>query len=409
MTQHDQNIANGSGSAVRADINDALSALFSNSSGASEPTTTTAYMLWADTTNNVMKLRNAADSGWIELFTIGKQGLVDQSGITVYSLTTGSANTYTATLAPAPTALSAGQIVNVKIHAANTGASTINVNSLGAKNIVKPGGEPLRAGDLPDSAMVSLLYSGTTFHLVGARISQDANSVGGPPPFWHSVTQIKIPAGCWVVDSSGSRRIQTTSELTVAITSAGANGLDTGSEANDTQYYLHLCEGSSGVCGLLSTSSSSPTLPSGYNSYRGLLPLVQYNNSSGDFIAWQVSGWGARNIQVTYLKLTDQTIDSAISSANTSTWVETTNLSKFVPSFADAAYVCASPNTTGGTINFSKDGSVYGVQNGVASFGTAGAILAPRLINLNSNNEIEVATDNQPFALYCSEYKVVNW
>ena len=64
-------IPNGSGSAVRADLNDALLALFSqNSSAAPGPPETVAYMPWADTTNGLYKIRNAANSDWITLYQL---------------------------------------------------------------------------------------------------------------------------------------------------------------------------------------------------------------------------------------------------------------------------------------------------------------------------------------------------
>ena len=69
MSTHDYVIANASGSAVRSDINNVLAAIVSNNSSSSEPTTKYAYMLWADTTNNLIKLRNAANNAWITLFT----------------------------------------------------------------------------------------------------------------------------------------------------------------------------------------------------------------------------------------------------------------------------------------------------------------------------------------------------
>ena len=69
MAQHDYVIANQSGSAFRADLNNALAASVSINSGSSAPSTTYAYMLWADTTNNVIKLRNSANNAWITLFT----------------------------------------------------------------------------------------------------------------------------------------------------------------------------------------------------------------------------------------------------------------------------------------------------------------------------------------------------
>ena len=65
MAQHDQNLANASGSAFRADLNNALSALFTNSTGATEPSVTTAYMWWADTTADQLKLRNSDNDDWI--------------------------------------------------------------------------------------------------------------------------------------------------------------------------------------------------------------------------------------------------------------------------------------------------------------------------------------------------------
>ncbi len=65
MSQHDYNIANGGGAAVRADINNALAAILSQNSGATAPTTTKPFMLWYDTTIGVLKMRNAADTAWI--------------------------------------------------------------------------------------------------------------------------------------------------------------------------------------------------------------------------------------------------------------------------------------------------------------------------------------------------------
>ena len=69
MPTHDYIIANGTGAAVRADINLALSAIVSLNSSASEPGTMYAYQLWADTGSNpsLLKIRNGANSAWITL------------------------------------------------------------------------------------------------------------------------------------------------------------------------------------------------------------------------------------------------------------------------------------------------------------------------------------------------------
>ena len=69
MSQNDFTIANQGFPAFRSDLNSALQALASLSAGASAPTTTFAYQLWYDTTNDVLKIRNADDDAFITLFT----------------------------------------------------------------------------------------------------------------------------------------------------------------------------------------------------------------------------------------------------------------------------------------------------------------------------------------------------
>jgi hypothetical protein len=70
MSQHDYVIANGTGAAVRSDLNNALAAIVSQNSGATAPSTTYAYQWWADTTTGLLKLRNAANNAWITLFQL---------------------------------------------------------------------------------------------------------------------------------------------------------------------------------------------------------------------------------------------------------------------------------------------------------------------------------------------------
>lgn len=70
MSQHDLNVANSTGAAVRADINNALQALATCSSGSTAPATTFAYQWWADTANDLLKQRNAANSAWISILKL---------------------------------------------------------------------------------------------------------------------------------------------------------------------------------------------------------------------------------------------------------------------------------------------------------------------------------------------------
>ena len=67
MATHDYVIANGTGQAVRQDLNNALAAIVSNNSSSTEPGTRYAYQFWADTNANVLKIRNSSNDGWITL------------------------------------------------------------------------------------------------------------------------------------------------------------------------------------------------------------------------------------------------------------------------------------------------------------------------------------------------------
>jgi len=72
MAQSDMNIANQGFPAFRADLNAALAALVSNSSGATAPSATFPHQFWVDTSANpsVLKQRNLNDDAWVTIGTI---------------------------------------------------------------------------------------------------------------------------------------------------------------------------------------------------------------------------------------------------------------------------------------------------------------------------------------------------
>ena len=83
MATHDYVIDNSTGANVRADINNVLQAILTNNSNSSAPSTTAAYMWWADTTNGVLKIRNSANNAWVELLQLdGTLTLEDGSAST---------------------------------------------------------------------------------------------------------------------------------------------------------------------------------------------------------------------------------------------------------------------------------------------------------------------------------------
>lgn len=65
----DFNLDDQPGAAFRAELNTNLTALQTFSASASEPGTTAAYMLWADSGNNVVSIRDSSDAQWNSLFS----------------------------------------------------------------------------------------------------------------------------------------------------------------------------------------------------------------------------------------------------------------------------------------------------------------------------------------------------
>jgi hypothetical protein len=75
MSRHDYRIANNTGAAVRADLNNALAAIQSVNSGSGTPSSTVAYQYFIDdsVTPALIKQRNAGDNGDILLGEVGGQ------------------------------------------------------------------------------------------------------------------------------------------------------------------------------------------------------------------------------------------------------------------------------------------------------------------------------------------------
>jgi len=93
-------------------------------------------------------------------------GQIQDGGLIFQATDSGSANTYAIALTPAVTAYVAGQVFHFKAANASSGASTLNVNALGAKNIKKKNDQDIAAGDIEQNAIVSVIYDGTSFQML---------------------------------------------------------------------------------------------------------------------------------------------------------------------------------------------------------------------------------------------------
>jgi hypothetical protein len=109
------------------------------------------------------------------------RSFIDPSLASNYSLATGT-NTYAATLVPAISAYVNGLQLNVRFTNANTGASTLNVNSVGAKNIFK-NGSALASGDIQANSLGILVFntSDDRFDLVAGGSTSSGGGSGFDP------------------------------------------------------------------------------------------------------------------------------------------------------------------------------------------------------------------------------------
>ncbi len=87
------------------------------------------------------------------------------SNVDIWAGAASGVDTILLTPADALTTYTTGMRVRFSSAGANTGASTINISSLGAKTLKKQGDAALVADDIPASAIISATYDGTDFFL----------------------------------------------------------------------------------------------------------------------------------------------------------------------------------------------------------------------------------------------------
>lgn len=115
----------------------------------------------------------------------------------IYAADGGSNDTYAIALPVTPAAYTdlIGVPIAFKANTANTGPATLNVNSLGAKDIKKNVSEDLETGDILEDQVVIVVYDGTNFQMTasaGGAAASGAFWTDMPTPTRVSDTQFTI-------------------------------------------------------------------------------------------------------------------------------------------------------------------------------------------------------------------------
>jgi hypothetical protein len=173
-----------------------------------------------------------------------------------------------------------GTIINFLALSTNTGATTLNPSGFGAINIEKAttgGLTSLTGGEIVAGNPISVIYSSSNnaFILLNTAIpsaSGVALPLCGASNFKLVVTTnsaLTLNAGSLTTTApTGLIYNRSAVALTVNATTVGANGLSAdvggGALGANTWYYVWAIDNGSAAAGLISSSSTAPTLPSGY-------------------------------------------------------------------------------------------------------------------------------------------------
>lgn len=187
-------------------------------------------------------------------------GLVSQGSGEIYAADTVGTDSYAVTLVPAPSSYVAGMVVNFKAGTANTGNATLNVNGLGAVNILKNHDQTLDNNDIEVGQIVTVVYDGTNFQMQ----SQVAN-------VFASVTAVQNYSYVYAADSVG------TDSYAITLSPAPA------AYATGQTFFFKAGTANTGAATLNVNGLGAKTIKKGYNS-----DLV-----TGDILANQI-------VQVTY-------------------------------------------------------------------------------------------------------------
>ncbi len=87
-------------------------------------------------------------------------------------------DTITGTMTPALTAYASGQMFYFVAGGANTGAVTLNIDGLGARNVTRHGSVALVAGDILSGEVCVVVYDGTRFQLLNPASYTNLNVTG---------------------------------------------------------------------------------------------------------------------------------------------------------------------------------------------------------------------------------------
>lgn len=214
--------------------------------------------------------------------------------VSQYTVDTGTSNTYAIAPSPAITSYTAGQKFSFKAINTSTGASTLNVNSLGTKTVLKNGSIAIGSGDIVSGTIYEVQYDGTNFQLIAGNypaVKFGGTGADGIGTFDGTTVVAGVtPSGGVYTFNMGNVSVYTKNFTSIAITGT-ASVVFTNPNANGTVVVFK----SQGNVSL--TSSATPMIDaSGLGSSHGnnaVLGSFYVNTCGGDGAAVNANGTAA--------------------------------------------------------------------------------------------------------------------
>lgn len=201
-------------------------------------------------------------------------------------LTVSGTDTITASGTPTVAAYTSGAMYYFTPAATNTGAVTINIDSLGAKSVTKNGSTALVAGDLTSGKVAVVVYDGTRFQLINVGASSSTGNI----TFTNNTVSTSNTNGdiIFAPNGSGAVLFGTTSSVNYSLSQAEFVGTSTHVNpfyAKSIYYYRCPIIWNSDVdptdgCVLLAFGTGPSYTFRGNITYNPSSGLVAYNTSS---------------------------------------------------------------------------------------------------------------------------------
>lgn len=234
---------------------------------------------------------------------------------------------------------------------ASTARTNLGLGDAATKTIGTSSGQVPTADQIP-----SLVPSSAS--ILGAFRNLQASANG-------TTANVVVTADELIVENASNAYVTLRSiSLTIAGTTTGANALDTGTIATSTWYSVWVIYNGTTTAGLLSTSATSPTLPSGYT-HKARVGWIRTDGTVNKYpLAFRQLGRKIRYVVAAGSNVTalPQIIAGTQGSTSVPTWIAA-SVSNVVPSTATSIYLSLFIGTAASQDAMVAPNNAYGARS----------------------------------------------